>query len=58
MIKQVILHAVAYIRKILCLENTQGSVQSGMPGSTVKHEGGSVTVWAAISWYSILLVPL
>jgi hypothetical protein len=26
--------------------------------STVKHGGDSVTVWAAISWYSILLVPL
>jgi hypothetical protein len=24
----------------------------------VKHRGGSVMVWAAISWYSILLVPL
>jgi hypothetical protein len=25
---------------------------------TMKHGGGSVMVWAAISWYSILLVPL
>jgi hypothetical protein len=25
---------------------------------TVKHGGGSVVVWAAISWYSILFVPL
>jgi hypothetical protein len=24
---------------------------------TVKHGRGSITVWAAISWYSILLVP-
>jgi hypothetical protein len=31
-----------------------------MAGSvpTVEHRGGSVMVWAAISWYSILLVPL
>jgi hypothetical protein len=25
---------------------------------TVKHWGGSVMVWTAISWYSIVLVPL
>jgi hypothetical protein len=25
---------------------------------TVKHGGGSLVVWAAVSWYSILLVPL
>jgi hypothetical protein len=25
---------------------------------TVKHGGGSVMVWAAKSWYSILLIPL
>jgi hypothetical protein len=25
---------------------------------TVKHGGGSVMVWVAISWYSVLLVPL
>jgi hypothetical protein len=24
----------------------------------MKHGGSSVTVWAAVSWYSILLVPL
>jgi hypothetical protein len=54
----VALHAVPYIRKSLCLENTQGSVQSGMPGSNSDTGGGYVIVWAAISWYSILLVPL
>jgi hypothetical protein len=26
--------------------------------TTVKHVGGSVKVWAALSWYNILLVPL
>jgi hypothetical protein len=25
---------------------------------TLKHGGGSMMVWAAVSWYSILLVPL
>jgi hypothetical protein len=25
---------------------------------TVEHGGGSVMVWAAVSWYSIVLVPL
>jgi hypothetical protein len=25
---------------------------------TVKHDGSSVMVWAEISWYIILLVPL
>jgi hypothetical protein len=40
------------------LENTQGSLQSQMPGSTVKHGADSMMVWAAISWYGILLVPL
>jgi hypothetical protein len=41
------------------LENTQGSLQSWMPGSNSETRRGScVMVWAAISWYSILLVPL
>jgi hypothetical protein len=34
------------------------SPQSGMPGSNSETRGGSVMVWTAISWYSILLVPL
>jgi hypothetical protein len=25
---------------------------------TVKHEGGFYDVWTAVSWYSILLVPI
>jgi hypothetical protein len=60
MVRCVVFHAVPYIRKSLCLENTQGSLKSGMTGSvpTVKHRGGSVMVWAAVLWYSTLLVPL
>jgi hypothetical protein len=46
MIRWVVLHAGPYIKKSLCLENTQGSLQFSM------------MVWAAISWYSILLAPL
>jgi hypothetical protein len=33
MVRWVILHAFPYIRKSLCLENTQGNLQTGMPGS-------------------------
>jgi hypothetical protein len=58
MVRWVILHAIPYIRKSLRLEYTQGSLQSGIPVPTVKHLGGSLVVWAAISWYSILLVLL
>jgi hypothetical protein len=46
-VRWIILHAVPYIRESLHFENTQGSLQSC-----------SVMVWAAILWYSILLVPL
>jgi hypothetical protein len=55
MVRWVALRAVPYIKKSLRFGNNQGSLQSGMP---VKHRGGSVMVWAAISWYSVLLVPL
>jgi hypothetical protein len=43
----VVLHAVPYIRESLRLENILGSLQSC-----------SVMVCAAISWYSIPLIPL
>jgi hypothetical protein len=33
MVRWVVLHAIPYIRKSLSLENTQASLQSGMPGS-------------------------
>jgi transposase len=40
MIRRVVLHAVPYMTKSLCLENTQESLQYGKPCSvpTVKHE--------------------
>jgi hypothetical protein len=34
-----VLHAVIYIRKSLHLENAQGSLQSGMPGSNSETQG-------------------
>jgi hypothetical protein len=51
MVRRVVLHAVLYIRKSLYLENTQESLQSGIPGSVprVKHGGGSVMIWTGIS---------
>jgi hypothetical protein len=51
MVSWVVLHAVPNIRKGLRLEDTQ----SGIPGS---NRGDSVIMWEAVSWYSILLVPL
>jgi hypothetical protein len=57
MVRWVTLHAGTY-RKSLCLENTQGSRQSGMPSSNSKTRERFVMVWTAVSWYSILLVPL
>jgi hypothetical protein len=51
MVRWVVLRAVPYIRKSLHLENIQGSIQSRMTGSKVKHVGCSV--WEAISWYSV-----
>jgi hypothetical protein len=49
---------VPYMRKSLRLENTKGNLQSKIPGSSSETRVGSVMVWAAVSWYSILLVPL
>jgi hypothetical protein len=39
MVRWVILHADPYIRKSLCLENTHGSQQSGMPSSNSETRG-------------------
>jgi transposase len=58
MIRRVILHAVPYIKKSLRFENAQGNLQSGMPDSNSELGGGSAMIWAATSWYSILLIPL
>jgi hypothetical protein len=45
-VRQVVLHAVSYVRKRLRLQITQGSIQSGMPVSvpTVKH-------WEVLCWF-------
>jgi hypothetical protein len=39
MVRWVLLHDVPYIRKSLRLENAQGSLQSGMPGSNSETRG-------------------
>jgi hypothetical protein len=39
MVRWVVLHAVPYIRKSIHLENTQRSLQSGMPGSNSETRG-------------------
>jgi hypothetical protein len=46
------------IRKKLLLDKFKEAYNPECLVPTVKHERGSVMVWAAISWYSILLVPL
>jgi hypothetical protein len=39
MVRWVFFHAVPYITDCLCLENTQGSLQSGIPGSNGETRG-------------------
>jgi hypothetical protein len=39
MVGWVVFHVVPYIRKSLRLENRQGSLQSGMPGSNCETQG-------------------
>jgi hypothetical protein len=39
MVRWVVLHAVPYMRKSLCFENTQRSLQSGMHGSNSETRG-------------------
>jgi hypothetical protein len=39
--------------RVYVWDNSQGSMHSRMPVPTVKNGGGSVMVWAAISWYSV-----
>jgi hypothetical protein len=45
-------------RKSLRLEDTQGSLQSGMRGSNSETRGRFCHGLAVVSWYNILLVPL
>jgi hypothetical protein len=57
-VRPVVLHAVPFIRKSLRLENTQGSLQSGMPGSNSETRRfgqqyrGTVFCWSHyyLSW--------
>jgi hypothetical protein len=39
MVRCIIFHTVPRIRQSLCLENTQGSLQAGMPGSKSETHG-------------------
>jgi hypothetical protein len=57
-VRWVVLHAVPYVTKIWRLEKPMVAYNPECPISTVTHEGCSMVVWAAISSYSNLLVPL
>jgi hypothetical protein len=50
-VRWVILHVVLNIRLGFCLENTQEAYNPESLVSSVKCGGGSVVIWAAISWY-------
>jgi len=55
--RNMFLHVVPNITPGLCLENAQGSLYTNeclFP--TTKYRGGSVMIWAAISWYYVSLV--
>jgi hypothetical protein len=57
--ESIVFHAVPYVRKNIRLENTQGSLQSGMPGSNSETRGrfcdGLGSKFAVLC---ILLAPL
>jgi len=52
MVRFVIPHVVPNIRLSFCLENTQEAYNTECLVPTVKCGGGSMMMWAAISWYS------
>jgi hypothetical protein len=58
MVRWVVIHAVPYIRRVYVWRTPRETYNPEELVPTVKRWGNSVMVWAAISWYSILFVPL
>jgi hypothetical protein len=54
----VVLHCSLCDRKCLVQRTLKEAYSLECLVPTMKHGAGSVMVWAAISWYSVLLVPL
>jgi hypothetical protein len=58
MVRWVLLQAVPSSRRVYVWRTHKEAYNPECLVPTVKHGGGSVMVWAAISWYCILWLPL
>jgi hypothetical protein len=58
MIRWVIIHAVPTSGRVYVWRMPKEAYNLEYLVPRVKHRGGFMIVWAAVSWYSIILVPL